>query len=392
MNPYESHPYLPGGGLSPAARRNRVVFLAVGGGGGKILSRILDSWPSRDRPEAVAVNTDATALAALPLDGKVLVGESIARRMGCGGDAALARTIGKEEYRTFRRLADKADMVVVVSALGGGTGSGIAPQAAQAARDAGALVLAFATTPFALEGAARAATAAKALERLGETADAVVTVPNERIRRLLPKDATLEEAFAETDKRLGHAFQALWLALTRDGVLNFDFSDVQSLVSAAGNSCIFAYGEGKGENRVEEAMDLLLDSPVAGEADALASADAMLVVVDGGRNLSLNDVALVKKRLAETARPGAEIVMGAATGEEASDGIAVIVLAVSGRVRGGKAAKAAAAKGQGGLFDPDQEALQQAGGSFFAGVDPTIVDGKNLDRPTFERLDMPIEE
>lgn len=393
MDPYESFPYRPdGGGLSPAARRNRVVFAAVGGGGGKILSRILASLPSRERPEAVAINTDATALAALPMDRKVLVGEAIARRMGCGGDAALARTVGKEEYAVFRRLAEKADMVVVVAALGGGTGSGIAPQVAQAARDAGALVLAFATTPFALEGAARTATAAKAVERLGETADAVVTVPNERIRHMLAKEATLEEAFAETDKRLGHAFRALWLALTRDGVLNFDFSDVQSLVSAAGNACIFAYGEGTGENRVEDALDELLLGRGSGEADALAAADAMLVVVDGGRNLSLNDVALVKKRLSETARPGAEIVMGAATGEEASEEIAVIVLAVAGRVRGGKSAKAAAAKGQGGLFDPDQETVQQAGGSFFAGVDPTIVDGKNLDRPTFERLDMPIEE
>lgn len=390
MNPYESFPYRPGGELLDRAPRNRIVFLAVGGGGGKTLSRILAGWPARDVPEACAVNTDATALAALPMDRKVLVGESIARRMGCGGDATLARTIAKEEFPVLKRLVDKADMAVVLATLGGGTGSGIAPQLAAAARAAGALTLAFVTTPFALEGAARAATAAKAVEQLGETADAVIVVPDERIRRLLDKEATLEEAFAEVDKRLGKAFQALWTALTRDGVLNFDFSDVQSLVSQAGNTCTFAYGEGSGENKVEEAFDELLSSPGSGEADAIAAAGAMLVMVSGGKNLSLNDVALVKKRLSEVARPGAEIVMGAAMGEEESDGIAVIVLAVAGRTRGKAAAKAE--KGQGGLFDPDQEILQQEGGAFFAGVDPTIVDGKNLDRPTYERLNIAIEE
>jgi len=392
MNPFESQPYRPDAAFSPSARRNRIVFVAVGGGGGKTLSRILASWPSRERPEAHALNTDATALAALAVDSKTLLGEKIARRMGCGGDATLAKTVAKEEYPRFRRLVEDADMVVLVATLGGGTGSGIAPQVAAAARAAGALVLAFVTTPFALEGGARAATAAKAVEQLGETADAVVVLPNERIRRLLAKDATLEEAFAQTDRRLGKAFLALWSTLTRDGVLNFDFSDVQSLVSQAGNACTFAYGEGSGENRVEQALEELLVSPGNGEADAIASAGAMLVTVSGGKNLSIDEIAQVKKRLADMARPGAEIVMGAATDGEAGDGVAVVVLAVPGTGRSAKAAKPRTEKGQGGLFDPDQESGFQESGAFFAGTDPTIVDGKNLDRPTYERLNIPIEE
>jgi cell division protein FtsZ len=286
----------------PGDPRCRILVAGVGGGAGNVLDHVLAGWV--DPPTVAVVNTDARALADSGISLQVMMGRTIAKGMGAGGDAELGRLAANEDLDALRSLVADYDLLILVACLGGGTGTGAAPVLARLAREEGLLTLAYVTTPFAFEGARRQEQAQEGVVALRQHADAVISLPNQRLHSMLPPGTPLVEAFAFVDRMMGAGIQGLWTLLARDNMLNLDFSDLQTLVENSGNECCFGYGEGNGTGKVEQALDELLEGSMLEKGRVIANSGAMILSVTGGPDLALSELERIHHRFQEAARPG----------------------------------------------------------------------------------------
>ena len=387
------------GGRDP---RCRVLVVGVGGGAGNVLGHALADWP--EPPTAAAVNTDARALAESGAELKVMIGRTVAKGMGAGGDAELGRLAANEDLDALRSLVADYDLLILMASLGGGTATGAAPVLARIAREEGLLTLAYVTTPFAFEGARRQEQAQEGLAALKSSADAVICLPNQRLHAMLSPGTPLVEAFAFVDRRMSAGIRGLWTLLARDNMLNLDFSDLQSLVENSGNECCFGYGEGSGTDKAAQALHGLLEGPMLEKGRVIANSGAMILSVTGGPDLSLSELETIHRRFQEAARPGARISMGAAVLDGWAGRLALTVLAAEHWMPAARGPADAGKPGPLTFFDEapakeerparSRKGTQQSElplGSLagdrgrFQDVAPTIHDGADLDIPTFIR-------
>lgn len=381
--------------------RCRILVAGVGGGAGNVLDHVLADWAHP--PPVAVVNTDSRALADSGIALKVMIGRTIAKGMGTGGDAELGRLAASEDLDALRTLVADYDLLILVACLGGGTGTGAAPVLARLAREEGLLSLAYVTTPFAFEGARRQEQAQEGVVALRQHVDAVISLPNQRLHAMLPPGTPLVEAFAFVDRMMGAGIQGLWTLLALDNMLNLDFSDLQTLVENSGNECCFGYGEGHGAGKVEQALGDLLEGPMLEKGRVIANSGAMILSVAGGPDLSLSELELVHRRFQESARPGARISMGAAVLDGWTGRLALTVLAAEHWMPAPRPALAGETGGHSLFGEPSaapdrkdkprgtrkgsQQSELQLGEDRgrFKDVAPTIYDGADLDIPTFMR-------
>lgn len=387
------------GGRDP---RCRVLVVGVGGGAGNVLGHALADWP--DPPTVAAVNTDARALAESGIELKVMIGRTVAKGMGAGGDAELGRLAANEDLDALRALVSEYDLLILMASLGGGTATGAAPVLARIAREEGLLTLAYVTTPFAFEGARRQEQAQEGLAALKPFADAVVCLPNQRLHAMLSPGTPLGEAFAFVDRMMSAGIRGLWTLLARDNMLNLDFSDLQSLVENSGNECCFGYGEGTGPDKAAQALRELLEGPMLEKGRVIANSGAMILSVTGGPDLSLSELEMIHKRFQAAARSGARISMGAAVLEGWAGRLALTVLAAEHWMPASRGPAEPVPPGPRSFFDDgsakeerprrSRKGTQQSelplGSSAsdrgrFQDVAPTLYDGADLDIPTFIR-------
>jgi len=375
----------------------RILVAAVGGGACSVLDQVRREWA--DPPPMAAVNTDAAALEAVDMPHKVLIGRTIAKGMGVGGDAELGRQAANEDEDALRALVADYDLLIMMASLGGGTATGAAPVLARLAQEEGLLTLAYVTTPFVFEGVRRQEQAQEGVAALKQKVDAVVCLPNQRLHTMLPENTPLAEAFGFTGRMMAAGIRGLWTLLSRDNMLNLDFSDLQTLVENSGNECSFGYGEGRGAGKAGQALKALLEGPMLEQGRVIANSGAMLLSVTGGPDLSLSELEQIHRGFQEAARPGAYITMGAAVLPDWEGRLALTVLAAEHWM---PAKRKSREPGQDSLFDPPggapagetargkrrggrKETPPDSKGERFKGVESTVHDGVDLDIPTYVR-------
>lgn len=283
--------------------------IAVGTAGARILAEF-NQISTTQFPTAHA-DTDPDSLRNSPLTRHILLGFSINHGLGAGGDPDIGRLSAESDLPALRDFVAGARIVFVLAGLGGGTGSGAAPVVARIARESGALVLAIATTPLAFERR-RLAFAAEAIEQLKAAADAVLTVSNERVRRMHYDKTHPHEIYKFTNSFLVHTLQGLWRLLNAPGLIQLDFSHVQRLLRGRHCESAFATVQASGNDRAHLAANLLLNHPFLDTGTALATAGQVLISIAGGDDLQIGEVEQLIKEL-ETACPEADFIVGAST-------------------------------------------------------------------------------
>jgi len=173
-----------------------VKIFGVGNAGVTLLDAV--NTPEFVGADFIALNTDASSLAASSATVKFHLESKLLRGLGSGGDADRGRALAEEQFSTLKSACDGANVVFILAGLGGGAGSGISPVLAKAAHEAGALVLAFVTLPFECEMARREAQAQQSLEQLKSAADGVICLPSQKIFKLIDENSTLLETFRVT--------------------------------------------------------------------------------------------------------------------------------------------------------------------------------------------------
>ena len=267
----------------------RLKVVGVGGAGGNAVNEMVKSKVRN--VQFVAVNTDEQALSESAADVKLTIGRAVTQGMGAGSDPSKGREAALEDEERVKAIMEGADMIFVAAGMGGGTGSGAAPEIARAGRESNLLVVGVVTTPFEFEGPARAQIANEGMAAFSEHAHSLITVPNEKLFDFFcgqgDGDVTMEEAFSESNKVLRNAVRGIAELLTCPGRINVDLADVRKVMQEPGRVVIGA-GEASGQDRAREALEHAMQSPLLKGVD-VRDARGLLVNITHGNDLGMRE-------------------------------------------------------------------------------------------------------
>jgi cell division protein FtsZ len=315
-----------------------IRVIGVGGGGGNSVDALIRAGTRG--VDFVNVNTDAQALQASQARTRIHIGANATDGLGAGGNPAIGRGAAEEAAADIAAALAGSDLVVVTAGLGGGTGSGAAPVVASIAREQGALTIAIVTKPFGFEGSKRAAVAEAAAAELKSKVDAIMTIPNERIRDIVPEGASVPQAFLAVDEVVRGSVQEVLDIITIPGRINLDFADVRAVL-ADGGSAVMSVGRASGENRAVEAARKAMSGPlIEGRMDG---ATQVLLNVTGSTNMSLAELTVAADEVRAAAHPDANIIFGAAVDKSLKGDVQVTLIATGfdGPKRGRNVARGA---------------------------------------------------
>jgi cell division protein FtsZ len=317
--------------------------VGVGGAGVNVMELMLKSAPPG--VGFAAVNTDAQSLAASSASVKVQLETQLLRGLGTGGDPDQGRALAEEQLPKLKSLCEGADVVFILAGLGGGAGTGISPVLARAAKEAGALVLGFVTTPFACEGARRQRLAQQGLAELKSSADGVICLPNQKVLKMIDENTSVLETFKITNEFLADGVRGIWRLLMHKGLIEIHFPDLAALLRDRHAESAFAVAEAMGPTRSREVMDKLLAHPMLDGGQILGESEAVLVSLIGGPDLTMAEVNRVMEQVNRHCEH-AQVIMGAAIDETFTERLAVAIIAARGNPEHESAGTAATGNGE----------------------------------------------
>ncbi|MBN1581358.1 MAG: cell division protein FtsZ [Anaerolineae bacterium] len=300
----------------------RIKVLGMGGGGSNAVNRMIAS--GIQGVEFVAINTDSQALMLSNAPQRVHIGEKLTKGLGSGGNPEIGRKAAEESSDELYEVLRGADMVFLTAGMGGGTGTGAAPVAANIAHEVGALAIGVVTRPFAFEGTKRSQVAQEGIDKLKEEVDTLIVIPNDRLLQIVDKRASLQEAFLTADDVLRQGIQGISELITVPGLVNLDFADVRSIMSEGG-AALMAVGRGSGETRAADAAAQAISSQLLDVT--IDGARGILFNITGGPDMSLFEVNEAAEIIRATAHPDANIIFGAVIDENMGDAVHITVVA-----------------------------------------------------------------
>ncbi|PSW04612.1 cell division protein FtsZ [Photobacterium lipolyticum] len=300
-----------------------IKVIGVGGGGGNAVDHMVRE--SIEGVQFISVNTDAQALRKTSVSTVIQIGGDITKGLGAGANPQVGRDSALEDREAIKAALDGSDMIFIAAGMGGGTGTGAAPIIAEVAKELGILTVAVVTKPFSFEGKKRMAFAEQGIEELSKHVDSLITIPNEKLLKVLGRGITLLDAFAKANDVLKNAVQGIAELITRPGMINVDFADVRTVMSEMGHA-MMGSGVATGDDRAEEAAEMAISSPLLEDID-LAGARGVLVNITAGLDMRLDEFETVGNTVKAFASDNATVVIGTSLDPDMSDELRVTVVA-----------------------------------------------------------------
>lgn len=300
----------------------RIKVVGVGGAGGAAVNRMVDA--GIQGVEFVVVNTDSQAIHHSKAQTKIHIGKETTKGLGAGAEPSVGEKAAHESIEEIRTALVGSDMVFVTIGAGGGTGTGAGPIVAKIAKETGALVIGFATRPFAFEGEKRRRNAEVGIANLAKHVDILITVPNDRLLQTIDRKTPLLEAFKVADDVLRQGVQGISDLITVHGLINLDFADVKAVMSNAG-SALMGIGRASGGDRAIEAARQAIESPLL--EVSIDGARGILFNVIGGNDMSMHEINAAAETITAAADPEANIIFGATINPDLEGEMIVTVVA-----------------------------------------------------------------
>lgn len=300
-----------------------IKVIGVGGGGGNAVEHMVAQ--TIEGVEFVTANTDSQALRNSSADVTLQLGANVTKGLGAGANPEIGRCAAEEDRETIKQALQGADMIFIAAGMGGGTGTGAAPVVAEIAKEMGILTVAVVTKPFPFEGKKRMNYADQGIEFLSKSVDSLITIPNEKLLKVLGPGTSLLDAFKAANNVLLGAVQGIAELITRPGLINVDFADVRTVMSEMGTA-MMGSGTASGPDRAQEAADAAISSPLLEDVD-LAGARGILVNITAGMDISIDEFETVGNAVKAFASENATVVVGAVIDMDMTDELRVTVVA-----------------------------------------------------------------
>ncbi len=305
-----------------AARPPVLKVVGVGGGGCNAVNRMIELGIGG--VDFIVANTDAQALSGCLAPVKLQLGPHCTRGLGAGGQPEIGQLAAEESLRTIGDALSGADMVFIACGMGGGTGTGAAPVIARIARNMGAVTVAIVTMPFAFEAGRRQANARQGLDKIRPYTDTLISIPNDKLMEVAPRDLSLDSAFRLADDVLRQGVQSISELVNETGLINVDFAHLKRLMQQGGGSYM-SIGYGQGPDKANQAVEQALHHPLL-ESIPIESATGIIANFTGDSSLSFYEVAEAMNRMQERTGHQAEIIPGLMTDDRLQDRAQVILI------------------------------------------------------------------
>jgi len=316
----------------------KIKVIGVGGGGCNAVNRMIESGLSG--VDFIAVNTDQQDLMKKSkAEAKLQIGARLTGGRGAGSLPSVGEEAAKEDQEKISDASRGADMVFVTAGMGGGTGTGAAPVIAKIAGDHGSLIVGVVTKPFEFEGEAKMQKAEEGIKKLREYVDTLIIIPNENLFKLVDSKTSSLHAYALADDVLRQAVQAITDLITKTGLINIDFADVQTTMKGQGDAHM-GIGIGRGDNRAKAAADAAIDNPLL-EDTGIEGATRLLINISGPENVSMMEIKDIMAAVKAKAVPNVDIIFGQYVDPELGEDIKVTVIATGFNAKSASSAKGA---------------------------------------------------
>jgi cell division protein FtsZ len=302
-----------------------IKVVGVGGGGSNAVDRMVDDGVQG--VEFITVNTDWQALQHSRADVRIRIGDKLTKGLGSGGNPVIGQKAAEETTEEVYEHLKGSDMVFITAGMGGGTGTGAAPVIASIAQDLGMLTVGVVTRPFTFEGNHRRKTADQGIEQLKPMVDTLIIIPNDRLLHTASKNTSVLQAFQMADSVLRQGIQGITDVITQRGLINVDFADVKAIMARQG-SALMAIGHGSGDNRMVDAVNEAIASPLL--EVSIDGARGVLFNVTGGEDLGIMEINEAAEIVARAVDQEANIKFGAVIDPNYPSGQVKITLIATG--------------------------------------------------------------
>ncbi|MDD2955685.1 MAG: cell division protein FtsZ [Oscillospiraceae bacterium] len=299
-----------------------IKVAGVGGGGGNAVNRMITS--GLQSVEFISINTDSQVLGTSNASQKIQIGVKSTRGEGAGGRPEIGQKAAEESREEIAAALKGTDMLFVAAGMGGGTGTGAAPVVAEIAKQMGILTVGIVTKPFQFEGGVRMRQAEAGIDVLREQVDALVVIPNEKLKEISEEKITLLNAFEMADDVLRHGVQSISDLINIPGLINLDFADVKSVMKEAGRAHM-GMGRASGKDKAAQAAQNAISSPLL--ETSINGARGVIINIVASPDISLEDVDAASSMIRDAAHPDANIIWGAALDPNFKDEMQVTVIA-----------------------------------------------------------------
>ncbi len=299
-----------------------IKVIGVGGGGNNAVNRMLSS--GLRGVEYVSVNTDKQALMHSPCSHKLQIGEKLTKGFGAGSKPEIGKKAAEESRNEIAKVLENTDMVFITAGMGGGTGTGAAPVVAEVAKEREILTIGVVTRPFDFEGPRRREQAELGIAAMSSEVDALIVIPNERLKLVSEQKITFKNAFEVADNVLRQAIQSITELITMEGIINLDFADVTSIMKGAGYAHM-GVGHAQGRDKAELAAKMAIESPLL--ETSINGAKGVIINFTGSPDITLEEVDAAATMIKEAAHETAHIIFGASIDDNMEDEIKVTVIA-----------------------------------------------------------------
>ncbi|WP_343189223.1 cell division protein FtsZ [Buchnera aphidicola (Chaitoregma tattakana)] len=300
-----------------------IKVMGVGGGGGNAIEHMIKEKIAG--VEFFAVNTDSQALKKIEVEQTIQIGKNITRGLGAGSNPEIGKSSAKEDKESLKTAIEGADMIFIAAGMGGGTGTGAAPIIAEISKNMGILTVAVVTKPFSFEGKKKMLYAEQGIMELSKNVDSLITIPNDKLLKVLTRGISLLDAFRAANNVLNGAVQGIAELITKPGLMNVDFADVRTVMSEMGYA-IMGTGVSSGDNRAEEAAEMAVSSPLLEDID-LSGARGVLVNITAGLDLKLEEFEIVGNTIRNFSSENATVVIGTSLDDDMQEELRVTIVA-----------------------------------------------------------------
>lgn len=304
-------------------QKAKIVVVGVGGGGGNALNRMISD--GMNSVEFIAINTDAQDLENNNSQKKLQIGKELTKGLGAGANSEIGKEAVKENKEVILKELGQADMIFITAGMGGGTGTGAAPEIAKLSKEIGALTVGIVTKPFAFEGPIRKKRALEGIKEMKKNCDTLLIIPNETLLEIASDDTTVNQSFQLADTVLNEATKGISDLINKPGLINLDFADVSTIMRNMGDA-IMGSGSAKGEEKAILAAQQAINSPLLQNA-SIKGAKGLLVNVSGPKNMKMKELDEASNIIYQESGEDANVILGCVIDDNLDDEIKITVIA-----------------------------------------------------------------
>lgn len=298
----------------------KIIVVGVGGAGNNAVNRMIDE--NICGVEFIGINTDKQALQLCKASTAIQIGEKLTKGLGAGAKPEVGEKAAEESVEELTQAIKGADMVFVTCGMGGGTGTGAAPVVAKLAKEMGILTVGVVTKPFKFEAKQRMANAINGIERLKESVDTLIVIPNDKLLEIVDRRTTMPDALKKADEVLQQAVQGITDLINVPGLINLDFADVQTVMKDKGIAHI-GIGTAKGDDKAIEAVKQAVTSPLL--ETTIEGASHVIINISG--DIGLMEANEAASYVQDLAGDSANIIFGAMYDDTTQDEAVITVIA-----------------------------------------------------------------